>query len=125
MLMTRRSFASTSAAAMASSLAARVAASESASPRASGVSSHFAVVNGIKMHYLATGTGPATIMLHGWPETSFCWHKVLPRLALRFQVFAPDLRGTGLTERTADGYDKRTLAHDVIALLDHLQLSAV
>jgi pimeloyl-ACP methyl ester carboxylesterase len=126
MLMTGRSFASAFVAAMASPVGARLAASgRVASQRASGVSSRFAIVNGIKMHYLAAGSGPAMIMLHGWPETSFCWHKVMPRLARRFQVFAPDLRGTGLTERTTDGYDKRTLANDVIALLDHLQLSAV
>jgi pimeloyl-ACP methyl ester carboxylesterase len=126
MLMTRRSFASASAAAMASPVGAGLASSGSvASPRASSVNSRLANVNGIKMHYRVVGSGPAMVMLHGWPETSFCWHKVLPRLARKFQIFAPDLRGTGLTERTADGYDKRTLANDVIALLDHLRLSAV
>jgi pimeloyl-ACP methyl ester carboxylesterase len=59
-------------------------------------------------------------MLDGWPQTWFAWHGIIPRLAKRFTVIAPDLRGTGLSERTSDGYDKRTIADDVRALIAYL-----
>ena len=44
----------------------------------------------------------------------------MPRLSKRFTVVAPDLRGVGLTERTPDGYDKKTIAADIAALIEHL-----
>ncbi|MEU4925346.1 alpha/beta fold hydrolase [Streptomyces yokosukanensis] len=44
----------------------------------------------------------------------------MPVLAERFTVIAPDLRGHGDTEKPARGYDKRTMARDVIALMDRL-----
>ena len=51
------------------------------------------------------------MLLHGWPETWYSWHGVMPRLSRRFTVVAPD--GVGLTERTTDGYDKKTIAADM------------
>ena len=72
------------------------------------------------MHYVAAGSGPVLVLLHGWPETWYSWHGVMPRLAKRFTVVAPDLRGVGLTERTPDGYDKKTVAADIAALIEHL-----
>jgi pimeloyl-ACP methyl ester carboxylesterase len=72
------------------------------------------------MHYVTMGTGPILLLLHGWPQTWFAWHGVMPRLAKRFTVVAPDLRGTGLTEITDAGYDKRTIAEDLRALIAHL-----
>ena len=59
------------------------------------------------------GAGPVVLLLHGWPQTWFAWHGVMPRLAKRFTVVAPDLRGSGLTELTEAGYDKRTIAEDL------------
>jgi pimeloyl-ACP methyl ester carboxylesterase len=90
-----------------------------------GFASAFASVNGIRMHYVSAGTGPVLLLLHGWPETWYSWHGVMPRLAQRFTVVAPDLRGVGLTERTAEGYDKKTIAEDVAALIEHLGDSKV
>jgi pimeloyl-ACP methyl ester carboxylesterase len=77
------------------------------------------------MHYVAAGAGPVMILLHGWPETSLSWHRVMPRLAKRFFVVTPDLRGTGQTDRPIDGYDKRTLALDIAGLIEHLNRGQV
>ncbi len=85
-----------------------------------GATSRFAQINGIRMHLVEMGQGPVLILLHGWPQTWFAWRGVMPRLAPRFRVVAPDLRGTGLSERTASGYDKRTIAQDIHALIDSL-----
>lgn len=84
---------------------------------------HFAQVNGVNLHYLKMGNGPVLLLLHGWPQTSFAWHGVIPRLAKRFTVIAPDMRGTGLSECAQDGYDKRSLAEDLRALIAHLGVS--
>ncbi|MET8846678.1 alpha/beta hydrolase [Amycolatopsis sp. NPDC004625] len=79
-----------------------------------------ATVNGIRMHYLRAGDGPPLFLLHGWPQTSHCWHKVLAPLAETHTVIAPDLRGYGRTDKPKTGYDKRTMAADVAALAEHL-----
>jgi len=77
-------------------------------------------VNGIRMHYVAAGAGPLLVLLHGWPQTWYCWRKVIPALAEQYTVVAPDLRGYGLTDKPASGYDKRTMAADVRALALYL-----
>jgi haloacetate dehalogenase len=77
-------------------------------------------VNGIRMHYVRDGSGPLMVLLHGWPQTWYCWRKVIPAFAARYTVIAPDLRGYGLTDKPRDGYDKRTMAEDVRALARQL-----
>jgi pimeloyl-ACP methyl ester carboxylesterase len=89
-------------------------------PLPKGGPSQFADVNGIKLHYVSAGSGPVVILLHGWPQTWFAWRETIARLAPRFTVIAPDLRGTGLSERTSTGYDKRTIAADIRALIAHV-----
>ncbi len=59
------------------------------------------------MHFLAAGDGEPLVLLHGFPETSHAWRKVMPALARRFRVIAPDLRGSGQSGRPAAGYDKQ------------------
>lgn len=86
---------------------------------------HIARVNGFRMHYVRAGEGPALVLLHGWPQTWYEWRKVIPALARRFTVIAPDLRGLGDSERPATGYDKRTLASDVRALVAQLGFEKV
>jgi pimeloyl-ACP methyl ester carboxylesterase len=85
-----------------------------------GAESQFAPVNGIRLHYIKMGKGPLLVLLHGWPQTWYEWHQVMPALAGKFTVVAPDLRGLGLSEKTPAGYDKNTLANDVAALIKHL-----
>lgn len=85
-----------------------------------GANSYFAKVNGIQLHYIEMGKGPLVILLHGWPETSSSWNKTMRALSSKYRVIAPDLRGLGLSERTSNGYDKKTIATDIKALIDYL-----
>src|SRR3984893_6615489 len=50
-----------------------------------------ASVGGVKLQYLTAGRGPAVVLLHGYAETSRMWRPLMPRLAERFTVIAPDL----------------------------------
>lgn len=81
----------------------------------------WARLSAVAMHYLTAGAGDPVVLLHGWPQTSHEWRRVMPLLAQRHRVFAPDLRGLGDTTRPQDGYDARTVAADVAELvMQHL-----
>jgi alpha-beta hydrolase superfamily lysophospholipase len=69
--------------------------------------SRYATVNGVKLHYLAAGKGPAVVLLHGYAETSRMWLPLIPELAKTHSVIAPDLRGAGGSDKPETGYDKR------------------
>ncbi|HVA15644.1 MAG TPA: alpha/beta hydrolase [Stellaceae bacterium] len=99
----------------------------SAPPQISGgIVARDANVHGTTIHYLRAGMGDTTIvLLHGWPESSHEWHKVIPALSSRYTVIASDLRGVGGSRATATGYDKATLAEDVHALVAQLGLKHV
>jgi pimeloyl-ACP methyl ester carboxylesterase len=86
---------------------------------------HTAQLNGVKQHYVTAGSGPAVLLLHGWPQTWYEWRHVMDALAGDFTVIAPDLRGFGYTGKPAAGYDAETIAGDLAALTDHLGLSDV
>ncbi len=78
--------------------------------------------NGIKINAVTGGAGPPVLLLHGWPETWWEWHKVMPLLAERFSVVAIDLRGAGFSDCPQGGYDKATMArdaHEVMISLGH------
>ena len=79
-------------------------------------------VNGIRMHYVTAGSGPALLLLHGTPKNHFYWHKLIPLLTDRFTVVAPDLRGFGYTDKppASEGYDSLTNAADVADLMSQL-----
>ncbi len=79
--------------------------------------SHFADLDGVALHYLLAGQGEPVVLLHGVPQTSHEWRHVMPRLAGRHRVVAPDLRGLGASSRPAGGYDKKTVANDIWLLL--------
>ena len=86
------------------------------------IESHSATANGVKISYLQEGQGSETpvVLLHGYAETSHMWLPLMPKLADRRVVIAPDLRGSGSSEKPASGYDKKTLARDVHALVKSL-----
>ena len=67
----------------------------------------------VRLHYVTAGQGPAVVLLHGWPQTWFMWRDIIPGLAERYRVIAPDLRGLGDLSRPVGGYDKKTIANDV------------
>ncbi|MFJ2264494.1 alpha/beta fold hydrolase [Streptomyces sp. NPDC087844] len=79
-----------------------------------------ATVNGTSLHYRTGGSGPAVVLLHGVPKTSYHWRHLFPKLAPHYTVVAPDLRGLGDSARPADGYDSATMSDDIAALMDHL-----
>src|SRR6266446_7037931 len=67
-------------------------------------------VDGVRLHYLTAGQGPAVILLHGYAETSRMWKPILPVLAERFRVIAPDLPGIGDSAIPASGLDMKSAA---------------
>ncbi|WP_236796036.1 alpha/beta fold hydrolase [Amycolatopsis sp. GM8] len=89
------------------------------------VEHHQAVVNGLRIHYVTAGSGYPLVLTHGWPQSWYAWRKVIPALAEKYQIIAPDLRGLGDSEKPASGYAKRTIATDVSALVRHLGLTEV
>jgi pimeloyl-ACP methyl ester carboxylesterase len=76
-----------------------------------------ALANGVRLHYLRAGHGTPLVLLHGWPVSAEMWRRVIPSLAANFTVIAPDLRGSGYSDKPQAGYDKATLARDVQALM--------
>jgi haloacetate dehalogenase len=73
-------------------------------------------VNSVELHVRTAGAGYPLILLHGWPQTSYCWRKLMPLLAAHFRVIAPDLRGFGDSEKPDGPYDKRTVATDILEM---------
>ena len=90
-----------------------------------GVQHDSIYLDDLKLHYVRSGRGEPVVLLHGWPQTWFAWRKVIPLLAGQYDVIAPDLRGFGDTSRPVGGYDKKTVAHDVRQLVEHLGLGPV
>lgn len=74
------------------------------------VTHHTAAVNGIKLHWVAAGSGPPVFLLHDFPEFWYAWRHQIPAPAGRYTVIAPDLRGYGHSGKPPDGHDKRTMA---------------
>jgi len=82
-------------------------------------------VNGIKLHYVIGGHGDPVVLLHGWPETWYGWHKVMPPLAKNHTVIAPDLRGLGDSSKPPSGFDGKTVAEDIHQLVTHLGFKTI
>jgi len=80
--------------------------------------------NGITVHGGRAGAGAPLLLLHGWPEFWLTWAPCMRRLADRFQLLAPDLRGFGDTEKPPSGPSRdagpEVHAADMLALLDEL-----
>src|ERR1700742_684560 len=80
---------------------------------------------GLRLHYVEAGGGERTVvLLHGFPQTWWEWRQIMPSLAgAGYRVIAPDYRGAGNSSRPSGGYDKRTIATDINALLrEHLRV---
>jgi pimeloyl-ACP methyl ester carboxylesterase len=94
-------------------------------PHLEGVEHRFVDIGGIRMHVAEAGSGKPLVLLHGWPQNWWAWRRLMPLLAGRFRVICPDLRGFGWSDAPSGGYDKETMAGDVLRLLDALGLDRV
>jgi pimeloyl-ACP methyl ester carboxylesterase len=94
-------------------------------PFVEGVRHSYVDVDGLLMHVAEAGQGEPVILLHGWPENWYMWRNVIPELAKRYRVIAPDLRGFGWTEAPRRGYHKEQFATDILGLMDALRLERV
>lgn len=76
----------------------------------------------IRLHYVIGGKpdGVPIVLLHGFPETWFMWRKIMPALAEKYRIVAPDVRGFGDSTKAADGYDTKTLSEDIHQLVARL-----
>src|SRR6478752_9344769 len=88
-------------------------------------SHQMASVNGIQMHYVIGGHGDPVVLLHGWPQTWYAWHNVMPALAKNYTVIAPDLRGLGDSSKPPTGYDGKTVAEDIHQLVTQLGFKTI
>ncbi|MDO8289891.1 MAG: alpha/beta hydrolase [Parvibaculum sp.] len=95
-----------------------------AAPAVAAPLSKYADVNGVKIHYLTEGKGPAIILLHGYAETSHMWLPLIGKLATNHTVIAPDLRGFGDSATPKDGYTKKVMAQDIHALATSLGVTS-
>lgn len=76
--------------------------------------------NGAAFHVARTGSGRPLLLLHGWPEFWLTWKPVMARLADRYTLIAPDLRGFGDSDKPHGPYGPDQHTDDMLALLDAL-----
>ncbi len=91
-----------------------------AAPNDKAIASRTAEIDGVKLHYMTAGHGPAVILLHGYAETSRMWRPLIPLLAEKFTVIAPDLPGIGESSIPENGIDMKTSATRIHALVRSL-----
>ncbi len=82
---------------------------------------YFTEVNDITLHYVMGGDGPALVLLHGWPFTSYSFRQIMPELAKHFTVIAVDLRGFGDSDKPdSANMTKPQMADDIVDLMQQL-----
>jgi haloacetate dehalogenase len=90
-----------------------------------GFSSHRFATSGAEIHYVRAGQGEPVLLLHGYPQTHVCWHRIAPQLAQHYTVIAADLRGYGDSSKPPGlpdhaNYSKRAMAQDMAELMASL-----
>ena len=73
-------------------------------------------------HVASLGSGPALLLLHGWPEFWWTWEPVMQRLAGRFRLVAPDLRGFGDSDKPGGDWGAAEHASDMLGLMSALEV---
>ena len=91
-------------------------------PYPAGFRTQEVTADGVTLHVRVGGKGPAVVLLHGYGETGDMWAPLAAALAPHRTVVAPDLRGLGLSSKPEGGYDKKTQAGDVAAVLAALKI---
>lgn len=91
-----------------------------------GASHHRVSLNGTELHYVSAGTaGPPVLLVHGFPETWWVFHKLIPLLSTHHRVFAVDLRGFGDSATAQEECDSATSAEDLSELIARLNIGPV
>lgn len=90
-----------------------------------GFVNQYAIVNNVKLHYVTGGSGEPLICLPGWPQTWYSYHPLAQNLAKSFRVIIIDIRGMGSSDKPTGGYDKKTMAADILGLVQLLELDKV
>ncbi|MBB3676113.1 alpha/beta fold hydrolase [Modestobacter versicolor] len=91
-----------------------------------GVTHHHVEVNGTRLHHVQAGTtGSPVLLVHGFPETWWTFHRLIPLLAARHRVHAVDLRGFGDSATGPDAADSATAAEDLHQLVERLGIGPV
>ena len=86
------------------------------------ITHHHADLGDVNLHYVKAGSGPLIVLIHGIPQTWYEWRHVIPQLADKYTVIAPDLRGLGDSTHPVNGYDKKTMSDDIWRLLKSLNV---
>jgi len=82
------------------------------------------IIQGIPINYYECGSGTPVILLHGWPQTSYIWRKLLPQLQQQYHIFAVELPGMG-NENPAQSADTQNVARLIRSFCDHLGLESL
>jgi pimeloyl-ACP methyl ester carboxylesterase len=90
-----------------------------------GFTTRMVRVNGVMLFVAEAGHGDPVLLLHGYPQSGEAWRMVAPQLAKTHRVIVPDLRGMGLSEAAAGGYDLANVAEDMHQLVLSMGLSSV
>src|SRR4051812_33263792 len=77
-----------------------------------------ALCNGVNLHYIKSGSGPVVLSMHGWPENSREYLPMIERLGGSYTFISPDLRGFADSDKPYGGYEPKTMAQDMIELMD-------
>lgn len=88
-------------------------------------SNHYAEVNGTRLHYVSGGQGEPLILIPGYPETWWAYHKVMPLLASKYYVVVVEMRGMGSSDKAVSGYEKKNMAKDIHELVKILGFEMV
>lgn len=82
-----------------------------------------AALDGVDLHYVIGGSGPAVILIPGFPETWYAWRKVMPALAAEHTVIAVDPPGVGGSSVPGSGYEARAIGDRLSELIETLGIS--
>ncbi|ASK29364.1 alpha/beta hydrolase [Chryseobacterium sp. T16E-39] len=85
-----------------------------------GFNSCFEELEDIQLHYVTGGQGAPLLLIPGWPQTWWSFHKIMPALAEKYRVIAVDIRGMGSSDKPDEGYSKKNMAADLLSLVKKL-----
>ena len=84
--------------------------------------SHFADIDGVRIHYQEMGAGTPLVLIHGYTSSTYSWKDVFEPLAKKFHVIAVDLKGFGFSGKPDGDYTRRAQAVLITHLLEHLNI---